>query len=261
MEIPQSLRERMERLVQNTLKDLNIIGVIPPEVVAQRLGLTIHNGKLQHVDGAFDNETRVILINENVRLDQRRRFTLFHEICHYLLRNDDEFFSDLNDIFEDDEEFRKVEERLCDMGAIEFAAPKDQVKALISQSGFSIYLLFDLEEKFQLSKQSAMWRLAECAPHPCILAICRADFDIFPLLKLVPKEIKVENAWNSEWTPYKLRKETPIPKEHPIWLTTDSFDDYFSFEDTYIQFFSGGQMKADIEGIWINGRAYIVFSL
>ncbi|MFT4413328.1 ImmA/IrrE family metallo-endopeptidase [Fredinandcohnia humi] len=261
MEIPQNLRERMEQLVQNTIKDFNLTEATSPENAAKRLGLTIHNGKLQKVDGAFDEKTKVILINENITLGQRKRFTLFHEICHYLLRNDDEFFSDLNDIYEDDEEFRKVEERLCDMGAIEFAAPKEQVKALINECGFSITLLLDLEKKFHLSKQSAMWRLAECAPHPCILAICRAEFDIYPLLTLVPKEIKVENAWNSKWTPYKLRKETPIPKDHPIWLTTDSFDDYFSFDDTYIQFFSGHQMEADIEGIWINGRVYILFSL
>ncbi|RDI44054.1 ImmA/IrrE family metallo-endopeptidase [Falsibacillus pallidus] len=261
MDIPRNLRERMEQLVQNTLKDFNIIGFTTPEDVAQRLGLTIHNGKLQQVDGAFDEETKVILINDNVRLDQRRRFTLFHEICHYLLRHDDEFFSDLNDLYEDDEEFRKVEERLCDMGAIEFAAPKEEVQALINEHGFSIHLLFELEEKFHLSKQSAMWRLAECAPHSCILAICRADFDIFPLLKLVPKEIKIENAWNSEWTPYKLRKETSIPKDHPIWTTSDSFDEYFSFEDTYIQYYSGSQMEANVEGVWINGRAYIVFDL
>ncbi|MEC1894535.1 ImmA/IrrE family metallo-endopeptidase [Cytobacillus firmus] len=231
MEIPQNLRKRMEQLVQNTIIDFNLIGVTTPEDAAKRLGLTIHNGKLLQVDGVFDEERRVILINDNVKLDQRKRFTLYHEICHYLLRNDDEFFSDLNDLYEDDDEFRKVEERLCDIGAIEFAAPKENVKTLINEHGFSIHLLFELENKYNLSKQSAMWRLAECAPHPCILAICRVDFDIFPLIKLVPKEMKVESAWTSEWTPYKLRKETPIPDDHPIWATYNSFDDYFSIKD------------------------------
>jgi Zn-dependent peptidase ImmA (M78 family) len=261
MELLNDLRFRMEKLISDTIKTLGLNHPFSPEEVAEKLGLTIQNGHLQHIDGFFHDDSKTIVINESVRLEKIRLFTIFHEICHYLLRNDDEFFSDLNDLFEDDEEFRCMEEKLCNVGASEFLAPRKEVVALIEEKGFSIHLLFELEESFQLSKQSAMWRLAECANHPCILSICRAEFEVFPVLSLSAKEIKVENAWNSDFTPYKLRKQTPIPKNHHIWNTVNSSDDSFSFDDSFIPFYTGNQMSAKVEGIWINGRAYIVFHL
>jgi hypothetical protein len=59
----------------------------------------------------------------------------------------------------------------------------------------------------------------------------------------------------------QINKETPIPKEHPVWNTFHSLNDHFPFDNAFIQFFSGNQMEADVEGVWINGRGYIVFIL
>jgi Zn-dependent peptidase ImmA (M78 family) len=260
MEIPKELRQRMEQLVRKTVKEFKLDNISTPEEVAEKLGLTIQNGPLSNIDGFFHDDTRVIVINERVQLAQRKRFTSFHEICHYLLRNDDEFFSELNDLYDDDDEFRQVEEKLCNIGATEFLMPRTIVSSIIDEQGFSINLLHELEVRFNVSKQSAMWRLAECATNPCILAICLAKFDGFPT-NFEAKDIVVENTWNSDWTAYKLRKNTSIPVNHPIWKSLYSADDTFSFENSFIQFYTGNQMNAHVEGIWINGRAYVIFTL
>ncbi|RDU38678.1 hypothetical protein DRW41_03715 [Neobacillus piezotolerans] len=261
MEIPIDLCQRMESLVHKTVQEYGLANIKDPEIVATRLGIRSGRGYLQKVNGFFHHDSNVIVINDNIDYAQRKRFTFFHEICHSLLRKDDDFLSVLNDLYEDDEQFREAEERLCDVGASEFIAPKGMVGQLIRDKGFSINLLFELERLFGTSKQMAMWRLAECAAHPCILAICKPEYHLFPVIKIGVNEIKVINSWNSDSTRYKLRKTTPIPIGHPIWDTYSSNNEVFTFPNSFIQYYTGKQMGAAVEVIWINGWAYTVFNL
>src|SRR5713226_755694 len=121
-----------------------------------------------------------IVLDPNMGVKARQRFTLYHEIVHLLLKRNDELYSILHDQYPSDKDFNRIIERLCNVGAAEFIMPHDVVRAAIEESGFSISLVKKLSNIDEASPTAVAVQLALCARHKCIVAICR--------MVLLPKE-------------------------------------------------------------------------
>ena len=91
--------------------------------ICSGLGLDVKVGQLPSgTDGAQKDKT--IIINSQIKNEERKRFTQFHEVVHYLIREDDDLLSELQDYpYSKDDEYKKVVEILCNIGAAEFLMP------------------------------------------------------------------------------------------------------------------------------------------
>lgn len=90
-----------------------------PERLSRVLGIRlVVSGLGSRAEGAA--LTNVIAINPAAGVLSRRRFTLYHEITHQLVKRNDKLYSILHDQYRDDVSFDRMCERLCNIGAAEF---------------------------------------------------------------------------------------------------------------------------------------------
>ena len=59
-------------------------------------------------DGAYIEDESKIIISSNLTSEERQRFTIFHELTHHLVREDDELYSYLHDAYEDSNDFDRT---------------------------------------------------------------------------------------------------------------------------------------------------------
>lgn len=261
VEISLNLCKKMEQIVQKIISLHDPARLLTPYELADRLGYKIKRGiSFKSIEGLFHEDSNTILINEDINLEERKLFSIYHELCHGLIREEDEFFSDLHDLYENDNEFTKVIERLCDIGACEFLLPRKELLEQIYTHGLSIRLLPDICSKYKVSKQMALRRLAECGNDRCVFAICSKDISYSPQTKeVVLHNLIVENSWNTSKQKYFLKKGSTIPKDHKIWNYVDSPLQSFTIKDSFIEYRSKKRWKCYVEGIWLSSRLYLMF--
>ena len=127
-------------------------------------------------EGAYIEDQAKIIINKLITSDERRRFTLFHELVHHLIRLDGDLYSYLHEIYTDDSIFDRTIELLCNIGAAEFILPREQVREVIENEGFSLQLLLKFCEERKVSGPAALIQLIQCAPNKCYGVICEYGF-------------------------------------------------------------------------------------
>lgn len=165
----------------------------------------------------------IIIRDPTTGVQARRRFTLYHEIVHHLVRKNDELLFLLHDQYSSDEDFRRITERLCNAGAAEFVIPRDSVLAAIEVSGFSISLVRDLSRANEVSSTAACVQLARCAKHKCIAVVCRMvpntteDRPSLFTQTRPGKVLSVEIAISSASTKYTIARGNLIPKGHLLF--------------------------------------------
>ena len=130
-------------------------------------------------DGVFIENERKIIINRNVSSEERRRFTLYHELIHHLIREDADLYSYLHDAYEDTKVFNKMIENICNIGAAELILPRDRVRELIKKEGLSLNLIPQLCQQDCVSGPAAMIQLVQCASNHCYGVAC--EFGISPI--------------------------------------------------------------------------------
>ena len=141
-------------------------------LTAERLvagvGATLSFGRLPDGKfGAFVPEKNHILIDQESP-PKRQRFTLAHEVMHYLIQNDDDLLSDLHEEYEGDK--LEVElENFCNLGAAEMLLPGEVVDAAIAKKGQNPKLIPELAEIHQVSEEVVMIALAERGSTPSIV--------------------------------------------------------------------------------------------
>ena len=140
--------------------------------ICSGLGLDVKVGELPSgTDGAQKDKT--IIINSQIKNEERKRFTQFHEVVHYLIREDDDLLSELQDYpYSKDDEYKKVVEILCNIGAAEFLMPRDEFKELYTAEGFNVGLILRASDYFKSSRIAATIQLAQVAPNKCIAVVC-----------------------------------------------------------------------------------------
>src|SRR5690242_15973494 len=97
-----------------------------PYMLAKAFGFSIASRDLgEGREGAALAAT--IVLDPGMQVKARRRFTLYHEIVHLLIKQNDELYSILHDQYPSDVDFNRIIERLCNAGAAEFVIPREVV--------------------------------------------------------------------------------------------------------------------------------------
>ena len=102
------------------------------------LGLDAEEVELPpEVDGILAERT--ILVNSRIKNEERKQFTRFHEVTHHLINEDGELISEIHDATLNQEgEYKRQLERLCNIGAAEFLMPSRQFRKLHKELEFNV---------------------------------------------------------------------------------------------------------------------------
>ena len=116
---------------------------------------------------------KTIFINSQMLNEERKRFTQFHEVVHYLIRKDEDIISELQDYpYSKEDEYERVVEMLCNIGAAEFLMPRKEFTKLYEKKGFNAQLILSAANHFKSSAIAATIQLAQVAPNKCIAVVC-----------------------------------------------------------------------------------------
>lgn len=228
-------------LIRQTKAEYHIFDGSLAEDVCTRLRLNlVYTRLLDDQDGSCDFRSRTVMVNlKRSRRNERRQFTIFHEIVHFLIDQDGALIEYLTDTYRDDPEgYRDALEHACDVGAAEFLAPRAQVVGYIDRWGFTTDLITYVRSRHGMSLSAAMRQLANCAPYPCFLVLCRFSHS---RLTVPPRDgLCVSLAVASPQATYVLVKGTTIPEDHlfhEVWRHRRA-----KTGATYLPFRSGARM-------------------
>ena len=264
------MRTHVLELVRDTVKKYASTSIPKFEEIQAGLGLEAKEVELRpEVDGILAERT--ILVNSRIQNEERKQFTRFHEITHHLINEDGELISDIHDATLDQEsEYKRQLERLCNIGAAEFLMPSKEFMKLSDEKGFSVGLIPIASRHFGSSAIATTIQLTQIAPNSCISAIC--EYGFVPN-KTTPSQghlldnqypspqptLHVAYSASSPTMKYWLAKYTNIPDDH---LIHQAFLQSHALEgESYVLFGSGNQMPCHCEALRDKDRVYVLFHL
>ena len=264
------IKARVIKLVRNTVRKYASTEFSNFDEVRSGLGLVVKEVPLPpKINGAI--EGRTILINSRIQNKERRQFTRFHEVVHHLINQDEELLSILHDAtWDQNNEYERQVERLCNIGAAEFLMPREEFTKLYKEKGFSVKLIPLAANHFGSSAIATTIQLAQVAPNSCITAICeyglilnetaRSQGHLIDEANRTPKpKLHVAYSASSPATKYWLARGTNIPDDH---LINQAFLEVQHLEgESYVPFRSGNQMPCDCEALPDKDRVYVLFHL
>lgn len=220
----RQLRDEVIRLVETACQKLPRNPSISN--IEDCFSLKIVDGDLPiDKDGAYIEQEAKIIINKLVTSEERRQFTLCHEVVHYLIRLDDNLYSYLHDAYPKTTDFERTVELICNIGAAEMILPKEIVRSLIGQKGFSLNLLLDLCQLDLVSGPAAFIQMVQYAPNQCYGVICERG--ILPIPENLDQNTFVHQTPTSAlyvlyavWSPsaqYSIARFTRIPNDHILF--------------------------------------------
>ena len=258
------------QLVRNTVGKYASTDIPDFDEVRSGLGLVVKEVSLPStINGAI--EGRTILINSRIQSKERKHFTLFHEVTHHLIDTDEELISILHDAtWDQNGEYERQIERLCNIGAAEFLMPREAFAKLYKEQGFNVGLIPFAADHFGSSTIATAIQLAQIAPHSCIIAICEYGLisnetalpqsHFFDRGKFTPQpKLHVVYSTPSPITKYWLARNTNIPDNHLVY---QAFSEAQTLEgESYVPFRSGKQMPCYCEALPDKDRVYVLFHL
>ena len=260
------------KLVRNAVRKYASTEILDFDEVRSGLGLDVKEEPLSpEIDGAI--EGRTILINSRIQSKERKQFTRFHEVTHHLINKDEEVISVLHDAtWNQNGEYKKQLERLCNIGAAEFLMPREEFTKLYKEKGFNVELIPFAANHFGSSTIATTIQLAQVAPNSCITAICECGLipneatwsqcHLFDEENCTPQQkLHVAYSASSPATKYGLARNTSIPDDHLIhqaFLETKPLE-----EESYVPFRSGKKMPCYCEALpdKDGNRVYVLFHL
>ncbi|PZA06402.1 MULTISPECIES: ImmA/IrrE family metallo-endopeptidase [unclassified Meiothermus] len=176
---------------------------LTPERLAKGIGASFEIAPIP-TDGMFDFDRSRILIAEG-QSPKRQRFTLAHEVMHYLIRQDEDLLSDMHEEYTG-EEFEQTLEALCNLGAAEMLLPSENIAAILTKRGLRAKLIPELAETHQVSEEVAAIALTDQVPHA--LAVIAGG-----------RPARVLFSSQGELFPTRLTKNAEIPQDHALALS------------------------------------------
>jgi IrrE N-terminal-like domain len=237
-----------------------------PHALATSLGFSIVIGNLG-IDREGAALTSTVVLDPSTGVRARQRFTLYHEIVHLLIKRNDELYSILHDQYSSDQDFNRIIERLCNVGAAEFIVPDDVVRAAIQESGFSILLVKDLSNIDEASPTAVAVQLALHAKHKCIMAICKMIFlpqeeGLMLLGEAAPStSLQVSTAVSSSLTKYRIGRKSLIPKGHLLYEAYEAKEGERVRGEASVPLRSGHNWIVECEAMRIKGQVFGIFHL
>jgi Zn-dependent peptidase ImmA (M78 family) len=220
-----------------------------PLDLANAIGVRLEYGDLGDKDGAFDPERNVVFLSKKSS-PERQRFTMAHEVTHFLILADDELLSDLHDAYEGDALEENIEV-LCNIGASAILVPEDQLAALLKRYGQSARALAKISQQFGISKPAACVVMAEQIEEPAVVAILRAKGkhatrrDTLHDGETPAQSLEVSFATKTELMKYTLANGTLIPPLHPAYIALET--GLPIEEPSFLPFRSGKKMPAMVD--------------
>lgn len=275
----RDVRQRLIDKIQTLKSECN--GVNPPryegvdDPFARYLNIGIEEKKLDFDFGGYipanppARPKPIIWIDPDAADIEHQNFTYFHEVTHHIIREDNEIYSFLNQIADRNEDLSALEDRFANIGAAEFIIPSNLISGVLSERGFSISLISELDKQFPASKPAIAIQLAQCSSHKCFIVVC--SYGIRPVSHL-PQEALLPNLPNqppqlfvqfSTKSPsqekYSIAKFTAIPPDHLLYKVFETRTASKGRER--IPFRSGTEWLVDCEAIYFRGRVYASFNI
>lgn len=236
---PQAAVGLRRRVLEAAEKFRRAHAPLTPERMAKAIGVDIELTRLSG-DGMLDPSGKRVLISRD-QPPRRQRFTLAHEVVHFLIRSDDELLSELHEWYQG-EDLEAELESLCNVGAAEMLLPREIVAARLSKRGVAPRLVPDLAESHQVSEEVAAIALAERSSTPLMIVIAGA------------KPLRVFFSARSSGFRAQLPRGKMIEREHPLSIVYDTGLDY-SGQATL----PGGFRVYSLEAYPRAGRVYALF--
>lgn len=259
----RELRQRIVKLVAATR--LRLPEVPTTKDIEEIFGLEVSIDTLpQGKEGAYVSNR--IILNKLTTSAERRRFTLFHELVHHLIREEEDLLSDLHETYRDNSAFEKAVEMLCNVGAAEFILPMSKVKELTQEQPFSLNLIPILCAQNDASGPATLIQLIQSAYHECYAVIC--DVGIPPIStdarqgsfagQVQSPALFIQLAIWSPGARYSLARYTPIRKHHLLQegITAEKL---IKGKDS-IPFKSGTVWEVDCEVLRFRSSVYGLFN-
>ena len=264
-----NMKRHVIKLVRDVVNKYASTTIPAFDEICSGLGLDVKEGFLPDgTDGI--QKGRTIIINSRIKNEERKRFTQFHEVTHYLIEKDEDLISELHEYTLSQEDgYTRPLESLCNIGAAEFLMPSQAFAALYKKKRFNVELILYAAHYFKSSTIATTIQLAQVAPHSCITAVCERG--------LIPKEkvfqanlfggenisdkqkLHVVYSAPSPTTKYWLAKYTEIPEDH---LINQAFLQDPPVEgESCIPFRSGRKMPCYCEALADGDRIYALFHL
>jgi Zn-dependent peptidase ImmA (M78 family) len=200
--------------------------------------------------------------------EERKRFTLYHEICHGLLRKDEWFWSVLHDQFKSDRDFSYVKERLCNIGAAEFLLPRSSISNILASEGVSVAHISKLANQFRASKLATAIQIADCATHECIMVVATRMLDFTQNLSRLIEfpgsnepRLVVEYSMPSTTTKYKVARYVPIRSNSIIASAEEAPAGVMLTGRDLVPFKFRTRWEVEVEAVRLGSRIYALFNL
>ena len=149
---------------------------IPPKVdldqIAGQLSLTIVEVESKSFEGALLRSSRTvsgrILVRKGIRESGRRRFTIAHEIGHYILHGDQQTPCSPR-VIENWKEGQPRPEREADTFASELLLPTNDVTQYVNKRWPSMEVIADVADHFGASLMAAGRKFCDVASQSCVI--------------------------------------------------------------------------------------------
>lgn len=209
--------------------------------ICSDLGLDVKEVALPDgIDGMLEGKT--ILVNSKIHSEERKRFTLFHEMMHHLINEDGILISELHDLtINEKEHYGKQLEKFCNIGTAEFLMPRRAFTKLYQEKSFNVELILNAADHFKASTIAATIQLAQVAPNECIATV----WEYGPLpnnsTRLQDSLFTTENEFTNK-TKLHVIYSASSPAASHRWLTK-----YTTFPDDHLinQAFRNDEMLKD----------------
>ena len=166
------MKRRVIELVRDVVNKYASTTIPTFDEICSGLGLSVMEDVLPiGIEGMCAEKT--IFIDSRIGNEERKRFTRFHEITHFLLEKDKDLISELRKCTHSKTDaYKRHLEYLCNIGAAEFLMPSKEFVTLYEKRGFNVQLILFAADYFKSSKIAATIQLAQVAPNECIAVVC-----------------------------------------------------------------------------------------
>ncbi len=272
-------KQRLIDLVKQTKSDLGRLYTTgyqgPDDPLAKHFRIKIEERSLTFDFGNYIaanppvRPTPTIVLDTDAAGDVHLNFTYYHEISHHIIRQDDNLYAFLDSVATEKKDLTATIDRFANIGAAEFLIPSEDLSALISEKGFCIQLIPELDLRYPASKPAIAIQLAQCASHRCFVVMCeygRLSNNNLAQRNLVdvphdnsPKLYVLYSSNSPSQEKYSIARYSIIPKSHILSLALQN-QQFVKGRDR-IPFKSNRGWEVDCEALYYKGRVFGVFNL
>lgn len=174
--LQRAAERRAREAAENALAQVgDIAKPVDPHRVAETLGLFVQEMPLKDRDGCLfrRGDLAAVLLNRDIASGRRRRFTLAHEIGHYLLHADVVAFEEVVATLMD---FHSLREREANLFASRLLMPASLMPTYKDADGPSVAQAELLQEEFDVSLAAALVRVVQDADWDCAVVASENGF-------------------------------------------------------------------------------------